>query len=283
MDVMTRKIQQAPDRLEVLGRIAQYEKNGWFDRDVENDPPTVPLYPGDVDFLNKKLSNKLKNKTANICGSLYFRNSMRKKEVIFCGATGLENLKNLRGGAVITCNHMNVFDHFAVYLGLKKHFKRYKLHKFVREGNFSMPGLIGFFLRHCNTLPLCKSYAMMKECMGAASEILAKGGVILIYPEEAMWWNYRKPRPVKSGAFFVAAKNDVPVVPCFITLNDSGITGKDGFAVQEYTLHISPPVYPDKALSVTENTDAMRKQNESVWKDIYEKTYGEKLPEHGEA
>lgn len=267
------KTAKAKDRLEVLARIAEYEKNGWFDRDVENDPPTVPLKPGDVDFLCEKISSKIKNKLANIAGSLFYRNSMRKKEVIFKGVTGLENLNALSGGAIVTCNHMNMFDNFAVYLGLKKHYKRYTLYKLVREGNYSMPGLVGFLLRNCNTLPLCKSYSMMKECLNAASGILGRGGLVLVYPEEGMWWNYRKPRPLKSGAFYVAASNGVPVLPCFLTLNDSALTGKDGFPVQEYTLHISAPILPDAELTTGENIESMREENFLVWKEIYEKTY----------
>jgi len=43
-----------------------------------------------------------------------------------------------------------------------------------------------------------------------------------------MWWNYRKPKPLKPGAYTFAAKNHVPVLPCFITMKDSDIMGEDG-------------------------------------------------------
>ena len=36
-------IEKAKDRLEVLARIEEYEKKGWFTKDVENDPPSIPL------------------------------------------------------------------------------------------------------------------------------------------------------------------------------------------------------------------------------------------------
>ena len=41
--------EEKTERQEVLDRIAQYEKEGKFDVDVENDPPYRPLVPGDVD------------------------------------------------------------------------------------------------------------------------------------------------------------------------------------------------------------------------------------------
>ena len=42
-----------------------------------------------------------------------------------------------------------------------------------------------------------------------------------------------------------AARNNVPVLPCFITMKDSDVKGDDGYYFQEYTIHISPPIYPD--------------------------------------
>ena len=56
------KIEQAPDKLEVLARIKEYEKKGLFNEDVENDPPTIELKPNMVDYLDKKFSSKIKTK-----------------------------------------------------------------------------------------------------------------------------------------------------------------------------------------------------------------------------
>ena len=36
-----------------------------------------------------------------------------------------------------------------------------------------------------------------------------------------MWNNYRKPRPTKTGAYRLAVNNDVPIIPVFITMEDS--------------------------------------------------------------
>lgn len=71
---------------------------------------------------------------------------------------------------------------------------------------------------------------------------LQKGNFVLIYPEQSMWWNYRKPKSLKKGAYTFAARNNVPVLPCFITVEDSDILGNDGFYVQEYTIHIGKPI-----------------------------------------
>ena len=59
-------------------------------------------------------------------------------------------------------------------------------------------------------------------------------------------------------------------------MQDSNITGKDGFPVQEYIVNIEEPIYPDNNLTERENTNIMRDKNFEVWKQIYEKFY--KIP-----
>ena len=49
-----------------------FEENGWFDIDIFNDPETIPIKPGEVDYLRKKLSSKIKTRYANIVGYNYF-------------------------------------------------------------------------------------------------------------------------------------------------------------------------------------------------------------------
>jgi 1-acyl-sn-glycerol-3-phosphate acyltransferase len=88
-----------------------------------------------------------------------------------------------------------------------------------------------------------------------------------------MWWNYRKPKPLKIGAYTFAAKCNVPVLPCFITMRDSDIMGEDGFYVQEYTIHIGEPIYPDLSLPYLHRADDMLARNAAVWKEIYEREY----------
>ena len=92
-----------------------------------------------------------------------------------------------------------------------------------------------------------------------------------------MWWNYRKPRPLKLGAFKFATKYDKPIIPVFVTMKDSQYYDDDGFNVQEYYVHFMPPIYPDKNLSKTENAKAMCEKNYNLWVKTYEDFYHEEL------
>lgn len=274
------RIERSQDRLNVLKKIEELEANGIFDVDVEDDPPTIPLTPENVDYLKKKSYSKVKNKVANNIGRWFLRSLIKNNKLIIKEIKGLENLKSVKSGAMITCNHFNPFDSFAIEKAFRisKQHKNKKLYKVIREGNYTnFPGLYGFFFRNCDTLPLSSSKRTMIEFMKAVDKILQKGDFILIYPEQSMWWNYKKPKPLKNGAFKLAARNNVPIIPIFITMKDTDILDDDGFPVQEYYINIDKPIYPNKKLSENKNTTIMRDKNFEVWKKIYEDFYKKKL------
>lgn len=266
---------QSQDRLEVLEKIRQFEKEGRFDEDVENDPPSRELKPEEIDYLRKRISSKIKTKVAYRMARKFLNRIIDNKLMIIKEIQGLENFKNLDSGAIITCNHFNAFDSFAIQVAYEAaQQKNRRFYRVIREGNYtSFPGFYGFLMKHCNTLPLSSNHKTMHNFMKATDKLLRDGHFVLVYPEQSMWWNYRKPKPLKKGAYLFAVKSNVPVLPCFITMEDSDILGEDGFYIQEYTIHIGKPIYPSKARNQVENIEYMRKSNFESWKTIYEDTY----------
>jgi len=266
---------RAKDRVEIMEKIARFEREGLFDQDVEADPPGKVLMPGDIDYLKKSVSQKLKTKVAFAMARKFVYSLLDNKKMIIKEIKGIEHFQNLTSGAIITCNHFNAFDSFAIQLAYDaSNQKNRTFYRVIREGNYtSFPGFYGFLMRHCNTLPLSSNPNTMKKFMASTGKLLQDGHFVLVYPEQSMWWNYRKPKPLKRGAYTLAAKNKVPVLPCFITMKDSDILGEDGFYVQEYTIHISPPIYPDPAKSSIQNASSMLNQNADVWQQIYEQEY----------
>ena len=270
------EIEKSKERLEILEKIKKLELEGKFDIDAENDPPTIVLTPENVDYLKKKTSSKIKNKVANKVGEKFLKDLLKNNKLIIKEVNGIENLQNLESGAVITCNHFNPFDSFSIERVFRSsgQAKTKKLYKVIREGNYTnFPGLYGFFFRNCDTLPLSSNKRTMIEFMKAVDIILQRGDFILIYQEQSLWWNYKKPKPLKNGAFKFATRNNVPVIPIFITMQDSNIIGEDGFFVQEYIINIEKPIYPNEKLSERENTTIMRDRNYEIWKNIYEDFY----------
>ncbi|MBQ8275596.1 MAG: 1-acyl-sn-glycerol-3-phosphate acyltransferase [Clostridia bacterium] len=271
-------MEKSAHKLELLRRIAELERQELWHLDVEDDPETYPLMPDQIDYLNEKLSNKIKNKIANLFGARFFDKMIAQRQLIIKEVRGIENFNAVKGGRIVTCNHFSVGDNYAVWVALRDYMEGKMLYKVIREGNYTNPPKpFGLFMRHCNPLPLSSQKATMVKFMRAFAELLRRGETILIYPEQGMWWNYRKPRPMQDGAFSLAARNGVPVVPIFITMEDSDVPDGDGFWVQEYTLHILPAIYPGEGVPYLRAKKEMKEKNYEAWVKTYEEFYQKPL------
>ena len=262
-------------RVEILKKIEAYEREGRFDEDVEEDPPGRTLMPDEIDYIHKTVGQRLKTKIAYHIARKFVYNLLNEKKLIIKDIKGIEHFRQLNSGAVITCNHFNAFDSFAIQIAYEAAEQPDRtFYRVIREGNYTaFPGFYGFLMRHCNTLPLSSNRKTLKKFMEATDKLLRDGHFVLVYPEQSMWWNYRKPKPLKKSAYAFAAKNGVPVLPCFITMKDSDILGEDGFFVQEYTIHIGQPLYPDADLTHTKQVEKLMEENAKYWKTVYETEY----------
>jgi len=271
-------MEKNPHKLELLRRIAELEQKGLWHLDVEDDPETYPLLPNKVDYLNQKLSSKILNKIANIAATRFYEKMIANRQLIIKDIRGIENFTAVKGGKIVTCNHFSICDNYAVWVALRDHMDGKMLYKVIREGNYTNPPKpFGLFMRHCNTLPLSSQTVTMVKFLRAVKTLLERGETILIYPEQSMWWNYRKPKPLQDGAFTLAVRNKTPILPIFITMEDSDVPDGDGFFVQEYTLHILPAIYPDPTLSRADAQKKMKKENYDAWVKVYEEFYQKPL------
>lgn len=281
-DNYLRKMEKAgksESKLALLAHIEELEREGRFSEDAEENPPAPVLMPEDINYLPRSLKSKTQTKYAFKVARWFVNMLIKKKQLIIKEYKGIENLEKVADGAVITCNHFNAFDSFAIQLAFEQgKLKKKKMYRVIREGNYTgFPGFYGVLMRHCNTLPLSSNFKTMEKFIAAVDRVLEKNQFVLVYPEQGMWWNYRKPRPLQKGAFTFAARNNKPVLPVFITMEDSDVLDDDGFYVQEYTVHFCEPIYPDPNKKRAQNSCEMRDKNYEAWKAVYEQTYGEKL------
>ena len=281
-DNYLRKMEKAgksENKLALLAHIEELEREGRFSEDAEENPPAPVLMPEDINYLPRSLKSKTQTKYAFKVARWFVNMLIKKKQLIIKEYKGIENLEKVADGAVITCNHFNAFDSFAIQLAFEQgKLKKKKMYRVIREGNYTgFPGFYGVLMRHCNTLPLSSNFKTMEKFIAAVDRVLEKNQFVLVYPEQGMWWNYRKPRPLQKGAFTFAARNNKPVLPVFITMEDSDVLDDDGFYVQEYTVHFCEPIYPDPNKKRAQNSCEMRDKNYEAWKAVYEQNYGEKL------
>ena len=184
---------------------------------------------------------------------------------------GKENLKKLKKQAfIMTCNHVHVFDDVAIGTNV---FPFRKIYFTTLDRNIRRP-CVGFFLRSLGGIPIpVESLSGMKKFNADINYLLKKGKPVLYNPESAMWPYYRGIRPFKRGAFVMAAKNDVPVLPIVVTFKRK--PKKNGKYKYQIYYTISQPIVGDRLLPEKVLSESLMNQTYEVTKKIIDDFYQE--------
>lgn len=247
-------------------KIKFLEEIGLFYLDINDDPPNIPLEPENVDYLKEKPLNAKKNQISNTWKESFVNGAIKRGILKINSVNGIENIRNLKSGAIITVNHFNPFDTFAIEKVIRDAGIERKVYKVIREGNYTnFPGKIGLYFKNDNTLPLSQLPETMEIFDEALEMILENGDLIIVCPEQSMWLDYKQPKPFKYGAFKWATLNNVPVIPTFITREET--------ESQDYNINIGKPIIPDKNVTPKENINTMRNLAYDFCKKTYEDYY----------
>lgn len=221
----------------------------------------------------KTFGAKVCNLAARMTAYLISRFENRKTKFV-----GLENVKGLRGGCIITSNHFNPIEIMAVNRVANKMGHR-RLYKVSQETNCLMGGFMGFMLNYCDIVPICCGMRRMQDFFLEKARQITREDCLLIYPEQEMWYNYRKPRTPMRGAYLFAAKLQVPIVSCFVEIRDEKKMERksDQFRKTRYIVHVLPTIYPDLSLPERERSIKMMNTDYAQKKEAYEKAYGKVL------
>ena len=263
--------------LPIEKRIQYLETIGVFDVDVNLDPPTKVLMPDDpeLDYLKEKQEKQEKYNTTNKWAEDFIRGVISNGALKIESVEGIENLELLNGqrqGAIITINHFNPLDTFAVEAAIHDAGIEKKLFKVIREGNYTNfpEGPIADYFKYGRTLPLSQSKATMRMFLDSLKKLLDDGNLIIVCAEQAMWENYHKPKPMKYGAYRWATESHVPVIPMFIGHSKEGESAL-------YTIYIGNPIFSQEDKSLSENTIEMRNKNFDFCRWAYEWHYRRRL------
>lgn len=266
------------ERLQVIENIRQATENQIFNMKVEVNDHIVTKEEREhiilkYDNRKKKLRNKAKTIVArSIVDSLteYYNFNTEIR--------GIENIKNIKTGAIITSNHFSKIDNTVIRYLMHKIGKKRKFDIIVQESNIFMSGSLGWLLKNNRTIPINKDHKYIAHNFEPTLEkLFNQKHFVLIYPEEEMWYNYKKPRPGKIGAYHYACKYNVPIIPCFIEMRNTDKMGDDGFYIQKYILHIMPAIYPDNTKDFKEDKENLRKKDYDLKVAKYEEVYHKKL------
>ena len=265
------------NRRGVIKNIKKAAESGDFYAKVETGDPCLTKEQSDAivsEYLKRRgtVVYKIKAAFARRCADLLTFALNRDTEII-----GMEKLRGIPGGAIVTSNHFSPIENTCIRLITKKMGKK-RINIVSQETNLAMKGAFGFLMNYADIIPISSNLRYVGGAFATILEdLLKKDEYILIYPEQEMWFNYRKPRPPKRGPFYYAARFNVPVICCFVEMRDMERWDTDEFKKVQFAVHILDVIYPDPDKSVKENSEQMCAKDYTLKKQAYEKIYGKSL------
>ena len=174
---------------------------------------------------------------------------------------GKENLKKNRhlfkNGAMTISNHVYAWDFLAVLQAVK-----YRRLWFPARA-LQVKSSSRFMIRGAGGIPIPETPAALRKFNMAFDELHAKKKWLHVFPESCRWDFYQPLRSFKKGAFKMAYRYDIPVIPMVFSYREPGkIFRMLGIKHPFVTLHIGEPIIPaeTKGESRNEICDAMRKK-----------------------
>lgn len=266
------------NRRSVIENIKNFAETGQFHNKVElNDPVLTAAQSRQITdaYLENRKHLSFKIKTAlGVALAQAATKAINKNTQI----KGLEKIPKDLGGVLITSNHFSPLEN-TVIRHLTNTLGRKKLGIISQTSNFAMTGMVGFLMNYADTIPISTDPRYLaKDFLSLLKERLVdKKQAILLYPEQEMWFHYRKPRPPKNGAYFYAAKLNVPILSCFVEIVDLDEDDTAEFKKVKYILHILDVLYPDGNKTARENTEMLGARDYALKKACYETVYGKEL------
>ncbi len=264
-------------REKVIENIKQALKDeDWYAKVEVNDPV---LSSADRDKLLKKVMKRRHTPKYlfNRRMARYMANMASRLVNISTHIEGIEKVEALKGGAIITSNHFSPVENAIVRYMILKAGKKH-LNIVSQETNLAMEGVLGYLMNYADIIPISNNRNYMTKFFEPQlKEMMKNKEFVLIYPEQEMWFNYRKPRPPKRGPFYYASKLGVPVINCFVEMKNTKKKLDDDFVDVKYRISVLDVMFPDPNKTVRENSIYMRDRDYELKKKAYEKAYGKEL------
>lgn len=194
---------------------------------------------------------------------------------------GKENLENLQGGAITVSNHALVLD--CAMVGLAVCGKK-KIFYTTQSESFQIP-FVRKLIKLLRAIPIPKGVKNKERMVKEISNLLKDNKFVHFYPEAILYPYCNKIRHFKNGAFDLAIKNDVPVVPIVIKFRQPKGIRKILKRKKDVTLKILEPIYFENILKEElngnldnnlennlENNSKSNSKNNSKFEDTSNKT-----------
>lgn len=164
-----------------------------------------------------------------------------------------KNRKLLKNGALTVCNHVYRWDFLAVLQAIRYH----KLWYPTFADNVT--GKDKLLIRSTGGIPIPeKGFVAIRKFNESFDELHRRKKWIHVFPESCRWDWYEPIRPFRVGAFEMAYRYDIPVIP--LAIHYRPVTGWRkifGMTHPLVTISVGEPILPDKSASRKQDTRRM--------------------------
>ncbi len=164
-----------------------------------------------------------------------------------------KNRRLFANGVMTVCNHVHRWDMICIMKTMR--YRKPWIPMYAQP----FRGKDGFWMKIVGGIAIPEERSGLRAFSMALDELHAKKQWIHIFPESCSWQFYAPLRPFKIGAFNMAYRYALPIVPLMISFRPR--TGwRKHFSKGDplLTIHVGDPIIPDSHAPRTEEVNRMR-------------------------
>ena len=170
-----------------------------------------------------------------------------------------KNRKLFANGVLTVCNHVHRWDMICVLQAMR--YRKAWIPMYAQAFN----GTDGFLMKSIGGIAIPESYRGLRKFDQALDELHDNKQWLHIFPESCSWYGYAPLRPFKTGAFNMACRFEIPVLPLMISFRPrTGWRRFFGKGAPLLTIRVGDPIVP--------NPNAPRKEEAARLRDLAHKT-----------
>ena len=164
-----------------------------------------------------------------------------------------QNRKLFANGVMTVCNHVHRWDMICVLQAMR--YRKAWIPMYAQAFN----GKDGFLMKTIGGIAIPENFSGLRKFDQALDELHSKKQWLHIFPESCSWYHYAPLRPFKTGAFNMACRYSLPVLPLMISFRPrTGWRRFFGKGNPLLTIHVGDPIVPDPNASRKEEAARMR-------------------------
>ena len=154
------------------------------------------------------------------------------------------NRELFANGMMTVCNHVHRWDMICVLQAMR--YRRAWIPMYAKP----FRGKDGFLMKAIGGVAIPEELSGLRAFDKAMDELHANKQWIHLFPESCSWRFYAPLRPFKTGAFNMAYRHGLPVVPLVISFRPrTGWRKLFGKGEPLLTIHVGDPIVPDLTVS----------------------------------